>query len=117
MTSKQERIGSQRPDVAANGLMNRRALLGRSVLLAGAAATGVGSSLTSASAEPLPVDPWSKVPGEKIPAYGVPAKYENKVERALTNPNGEPRSAVPPPRREASRSPIRAAWCSLPRWR
>src|SRR4051794_28826932 len=92
MTSKQERMGSQIPEVAANGLMNRRALLGRSVLLAGAAATSVGSSLTGAAAEPLPVDPWSKVPGEKIPAYGVPAKYENKVVRALTNPNGEPRT-------------------------
>jgi sulfane dehydrogenase subunit SoxC len=91
MTSKQERLSSQIPDVASNGLMNRRTLLGRGVLFAGAAATGVGSSLTGAAAEPLPVDPWSMGPGEKIPAYGVPAKYE-KVVRTLTNPNGEPRT-------------------------
>ena len=92
MTSTQDRLSSQIPDVAGNGLMNRRALLGRGVLFAGAAATGVGSSLSGAAAEPLPVDPWSMGPGEKIPAYGVPAKYENKVVRTLTNPNGEPRT-------------------------
>ena len=67
MTSKQESLSSQIPDVAGNGLMNRRALLGRGVLFAGAAATGVGSSLTGAAADPLPVDPWSMGPGEKIP--------------------------------------------------
>ena len=92
MTSTQDRLRSQIPDVAGNGLMNRRALLGRGVLFAGAAATGVGSSLGGAAAEPLPVDPWSMGPGEKIPAYGVPVKYENKVVRTLTNPNGEPRT-------------------------
>jgi sulfane dehydrogenase subunit SoxC len=91
MTSKQESLSSQIPDVAGNGLMNRRALLGRGVLFAGAAVTGVGSSLTGAAADPLPVDPWSMGPGEKIPPYGVPAKYE-KVVRTLTNPNGEPRT-------------------------
>jgi sulfane dehydrogenase subunit SoxC len=92
MQTKHEQSISQIPDVAANGLMNRRALLGRGVLFAGAAATGVGSSLTGAAADPLPVDPWSMAPGEKIPAYGVPAKYESKVVRTLTNPNGEPRT-------------------------
>ena len=37
---------------------------------------------TGAAADPLPVDPWSMGPGEKIPPYGVPAKYE-KVVRTL----------------------------------
>jgi sulfane dehydrogenase subunit SoxC len=91
MTSKQERLSSQIPDVAGNGLMNRRALLGNGMLFVGAAATTVGSSLSGAAAEPLAVDPWSMGPGEKIPPYGVPAKYE-KVLRTLTNPNGEPRT-------------------------
>jgi len=81
------------PDVAGNGLLNRRALLGRGILFAGAAATGTGNSLSSAAAEVLPVDPWSKGPGEKIPAYGVPSKYENKVVRTLTNPNNDPRTS------------------------
>jgi sulfane dehydrogenase subunit SoxC len=79
--------------VASNGLLHRRALLGRGLALAGAAATATGSSLTSAAAEPLPVDPWSLTPGTTIPPYGVPAKYENKVVRTLTNPNNEPRTS------------------------
>src|SRR5215470_2820362 len=39
--------------VAGNGLLHRRALLERGVMLAGAVATGAGSQLASASAEPL----------------------------------------------------------------
>jgi sulfane dehydrogenase subunit SoxC len=93
MTSKQDSLSSHAPDVAANGLIDRRALLGRGILFAGATAAGTGGALTGAAAEPLPVDPWSMGPGEKIPAYGVPAKYENKVTRTLTNPNHEPRTS------------------------
>src|SRR5262245_26136013 len=93
MTRTQGTLASRMSDVAGNGLIDRRALLGRGVMLAGAAATGVGGSLTGAAAEPLPVDPWSMGPGEKIPAYGVPAKYESKVVRTLTNPNHEPRTS------------------------
>jgi sulfane dehydrogenase subunit SoxC len=89
---RNKRIQSEISDVAGNGLIDRRALLGRSLLLAGATATGFASSQTVAAAEPLPLDPWSLRPGEKIPAYGVPAKYENKVVRTLTNPSGEPRT-------------------------
>jgi sulfane dehydrogenase subunit SoxC len=93
-TSKdsKRRLDSLDP-VAGNGLLHRRALLGRGLALAGAAATATGSSLTSAAAEPLPVDPWSLMPGTPIPAYGVPSKYENKVVRTLTNPNFEPRTS------------------------
>ena len=58
-----------------------------------ATATGPGASLTGAAAEPLPVDPWSLAPGTPIPPYGVPAKYENKVVRKLSNPNFEPRTS------------------------
>jgi sulfane dehydrogenase subunit SoxC len=93
MMDKRNKSLSLTPDVAGNGLIDRRALLGRGVLFAGAAAAGSGSSLTGAAAEPLPVDPWSLGPGEKIPAYGVPAKYENKVIRTLTNPKNEPRNS------------------------
>jgi sulfane dehydrogenase subunit SoxC len=78
--------------VAANGLIDRRALIGRGIAISGAAAA-TGGSLTSAAAEPLPVDPWSLSPGDKIPSYGVPMKYENKVIRTLTNPNHEPRTS------------------------
>src|SRR4029077_13955899 len=93
MTTKDERLNSSMPDVAGNGLVDRRALVGRVLLFAGAAAVGTGGALTGAAAEPLPVDPWSLGPGEKIPPYGVPAKYENKFTRTLTTPNHEPRTS------------------------
>ncbi len=53
--------------VAGNGLLDRRALLGRGIMLAGAAAAGVGTSVTGAAAEPLKDDPWSLVMGEPTP--------------------------------------------------
>jgi sulfane dehydrogenase subunit SoxC len=93
LPSIQKRRVSPTPDAAGNGLLDRRALLGRGLLLAGAAGTGVGASLTAAAAEPLPVDPWSLAPGTAIPPYGVPPKYESKVVRTLTNPNNEPRTS------------------------
>src|SRR5258708_3598260 len=93
MISKHKKFASPIPDVAGNGLIDRRALLGRGMLFAGAAATGVGSSFTGAAAEALPVDPWSMVPGERITPYGTPSKYESKVVRTLTNPNHEPRTS------------------------
>src|SRR3954469_3703244 len=79
--------------VAGNGLINRRALLGRGIALAGATSAGAGATFTSAGAEPLPVDPWSLTIGSTIPAYETPAKYESKVVRTLTNPNHEPRTS------------------------
>ena len=79
--------------VAGNGLIDRRALLGRGVVYAGAVSAGVGTSVTGAAAEPLAVDPWSKEPGNPIPPYGVPAKYESKVVRTLANPKFEPRTS------------------------
>jgi sulfane dehydrogenase subunit SoxC len=79
--------------VAGNGLLHRRALLGRGLALAGAAATATGTSLTSAAADPLPVDPWSLTPGSPIPPYETPSKYEKHVVRTLTNPNFEPRTS------------------------
>jgi sulfane dehydrogenase subunit SoxC len=79
--------------VAGNGLINRRALLGRGIALAGATTAGAGATFTSAGAEPLPVDPWSLTIGSTIPAYETPAKYEKHVVRTLTNPNHEPRTS------------------------
>ena len=70
--------------VAGNGLLDRRALLGRGVMLAGAMTAGVSSSLTSAAAEPLEVGPWSLGPGVPIPPYGQPSKFEQKVVRTLS---------------------------------
>ncbi len=79
--------------VAGNGLLDRRALLGRGVLFAGAAASGIGASRTGAAAEPLTDDPWSQYAGSNSPAYEQRSKYEQqRVNRVLTNPNGEMRT-------------------------
>ena len=93
MAEKHRKRRTSEPEiVAGNGLIDRRALLGRGIVFAGAAVGG-GASITGAAAEPLAVDPWSLGPGEVIPAYGTPSKYEAKVVRTLTNPKGEPRTA------------------------
>ena len=87
------RRGKLHEPIAGNGLLDRRMLLGRGIVFASAAATGIGTSFTSAAAEPMPVDPWSMEPGGPILAYGTPSKYENKVVRTLTNPNNLPRTS------------------------
>ena len=92
MASRKNRH-SATPEVAANGLIHRRALLGRGVLIAGAMGSGFSNSLTGAAAEPLPVDAWSLEIGAAIPPYERPAKYEKNVVRTLTNPKNEPRTS------------------------
>ena len=72
--------------VAGNGLIDRRALLGQGVAIAGALSTGVGASLTSAAAEPLKDDPWSLAPGSSIKPYELPSSFEKNVARTLNNP-------------------------------
>ena len=61
MSKPKRRNDSSTPleSVAGNGLIDRRALLGSGIALAGAVGTGVGASLTSAAAEPLTNGPWS----------------------------------------------------------
>ena len=94
MRNRRNGRGNSAPQVAGNGLIDRRALLGRGALIAGAMGAGVTTSLTGADAEPLPVDPWSMEIGTAIPPYGQPAKYEMvKVLRTLTNPKNEPRTS------------------------
>src|ERR1700731_2808230 len=79
--------------VAGNGLIDRRALLGRGALLAGAVSTGFGPVISSAAAEPLLDDPWSLEFGDPMPLYQVPSAFEKKVARTLSNPNHEPRNS------------------------
>src|SRR5262249_18515595 len=80
--------------VAGNGLLDRRALLGRGIALAGAVGTGVGSSLTGAAGEPLTNGPGGLAPGASVPPYGKPTKYEQKGVRPLSNPKLEPRGSA-----------------------
>jgi sulfane dehydrogenase subunit SoxC len=70
--------------VAGNGLIDRRALLGRG------AAIAVGASATGAAAEPLKDDPWSLEPGSSVKGYQQPSRFEKNVVLTLTNPDGLP---------------------------
>ena len=74
--------------VAGSGLIDRRALLGGGVALAGA--MGTGSALTAAAAEPFMDDPWSLEPGSSVKSYLTPSVFEKNVALTLTNPNGRP---------------------------
>ena len=93
MAKKDSRLRSQVPEVAGNGLLDRRALLGRGIAFAGAAATGAGASLTGAAAEPLKDDPWSLAMGSVLPPRQQPSRFEDKVVRTLSNPNNEFRNS------------------------
>src|SRR4029453_15789404 len=79
--------------IAGNGLLDRRALLGRGIMFAGTAATGVGTSLTGAVAEPLQNDPWRRKMGSVVPAYQVPSRFEKDVIRTRSNPDNEFRNS------------------------
>jgi sulfane dehydrogenase subunit SoxC len=79
--------------VAGNGLLHRRALLGRGIVFAGAAGAGSAGGLTGAAAEPLKNDPWSLEMGEVVPAYQVPSRFEKDVIRTRSNPNNEFRNS------------------------
>src|SRR5438045_1728173 len=76
--------------VAGNGLLDRRALLGRSVVLAGAMSTGAfGAATGAAAAEPVTDAPWRLEPGTTIKVYELPSRFEKNVVRTLNNPNGQ----------------------------
>jgi sulfane dehydrogenase subunit SoxC len=76
--------------VAGNGLLHRRALLGRGIMVAGAMGAGSAGLLTGAGAEPLAEQPWSLLPGEVTPPYGRPSRFESNVVRTVDNPKNEP---------------------------
>jgi sulfane dehydrogenase subunit SoxC len=76
--------------VAGNGLINRRALLGQGIALAGTVSVGAA---TGAAAEPLKDEAWSQAFGEITPALQTPSRFEKNVVRALSNPNGEFRTS------------------------
>src|SRR5438874_7378577 len=93
MTIRKRRYAAPLEPVAGNGLLDRRALLGRGIIFAGAVSTGVGSSRTTAAADPLRDDPWSLETGAITPALQTPSRFEKDVVRILSNPNGEPRTS------------------------
>ena len=74
--------------VAGGGLLDRRVLLRRGLVLATATA-GLGTAPASAeeaatpSAAPLPLPAWMRVPGEPFSGYGQPSKHEASVARRI----------------------------------
>ena len=73
--------------VAGNGLINRRALLGNGIAVAGA--MGAAGTVTGAAAEPLKDEQWSLEFGSIMPPVQTASKYEKDVARTLSNPQGE----------------------------
>ena len=78
-------------DVAGNGLLHRRALLGTGTALIG---SGLGLGATGAAAEPLIDQPWDLQVGGDTPPYQVPSKRAANIVRTLSNPKFEPRSSI-----------------------
>ena len=70
---------------AGNGILSRRVFL-QGALVAG----GGGIGLSSASAEPLVVPTWMKVPGAGFNGYGQPSRFEDQVIRAVLSPPNPP---------------------------
>ena len=94
--SNYRRRGTKDPTseaVAGNGLLNRRMLLGRGAILAGAIGTAPLGSMTGAAAEPpaggaLTDPPWSSEPGATIEPYQRPSRFEKDVVRTLNIQTG-----------------------------
>ena len=76
---------------AGDGLINRRALLGRGIAIAGS--VGAGAALTGAAAEPLTDQPWSLAFGSVTPPVQAASRFEKDMARTLSNPQGEFRNS------------------------
>jgi sulfane dehydrogenase subunit SoxC len=66
---------------AGNGILNRRALLERTLLAGTAVVAGTG--VTAAAAEPLTLPRWMTEPGANFTGYGQPSRFEGKVVRSF----------------------------------
>src|SRR6267378_7338923 len=81
---------------AGNGILSRR------IFLEGALVVGAtGAGLSCASAEPLAVPPWMKVPGPGFAGYGQPSLFESKVVKVFPPPPSPATQGV-----GASRTPL-----------
>src|SRR5467141_2430757 len=93
MTIRKHRKIPPPEPIGGNGLLDRRMLLGRGIMFAGAMGTGAAGSITGAAAEPLQNDPWSLEMGSVVPAYQVPSRFEKDVVRTRSNPKNELRNS------------------------
>jgi sulfane dehydrogenase subunit SoxC len=92
------RISRQKPNeadlaIAGNGLIHRRALLGRGAAIAGAMGVAGPALATAAAAEPLADPAWSREVGDAMPPYQVPSRFEKGVVRTVDNPDNVPRNS------------------------
>jgi sulfane dehydrogenase subunit SoxC len=90
MRSRRKNTSTLPQQVAGNGLLDRRALLGNGVMFAGVLTAAAGARATGAAAEPLKVDPWNLQLGALIPPYSTPSPYEAKVVRRIAHPVDKP---------------------------
>ncbi len=67
--------------VAGGGLLDRRVLLQRGLVLATAAAGAASAAAQGDAPEPRP--PWMRVPGQPFTGYGQPSKHELALQRRL----------------------------------
>jgi sulfane dehydrogenase subunit SoxC len=74
---------------AGNALLDRRSLLRAGVLAAGIAGIGAG---VAQAAESVGADApeWMKTPGRSFSPYGMPSKWQEKVQRSFTLLPGRP---------------------------
>ena len=75
-----DKTTDQVEEVAANGLLHRRAFLTKGALIAS------GSAMLSAKAAPPEVDSWSTIAGRPPEAYGNRSEFESDVTRAAFTP-------------------------------
>ena len=85
---KQHLRPSEFDNIAGNGLVDRRLFLTGSAV-AGVVASGVAFP-DPATADPLAIESWMKVPGSPFVAYGQPSRFEDKVVRVAANPPNAP---------------------------
>jgi sulfane dehydrogenase subunit SoxC len=88
--TRRSRTAASDEFVADNGLIHRRALLTRGIMLAGAA--GLASAPNVSAAEPLQDAEWSRYQGATVQPYGTRTRFESETLRILSNRDGEPRT-------------------------
>src|SRR5205807_2136631 len=83
------KVGALAGGATARNGFDRRTLLRAGIFVAGIA--GIGSGIAQA-AESIGADApeWMKAPGRSFSTYGVPSKWQEKVQRAIAFPPGRP---------------------------
>src|SRR5262249_10604092 len=82
--NQSSRTQAVRPSSEDARKKSRRSFLARSAGIAGASVTALTARTAQAAQEIAPAPPWMQTMGAPMRGYGQPAKYEDKVVRALT---------------------------------